>query len=86
MFYNFVKTIANNLGVGTSNKAFAKSQTNPVYSVYGPAYNVQGQLASTVGGAMMINKQIVIVGITGNGAMPNGSVNLTPLAEVENNG
>lgn len=83
MFYKFVKTIANNLGVGTSNKAFAKTQSDPVYSVYGPAYNVQKQLASTMGGAMLVNKQVVIVGITGNGAMPSGSPNLTPLAEVE---
>lgn len=84
MFYKFVKTIANNLGVGTSNKAFAKTQSDPVYSVYGPAYNVRGQLASTMGGAMLVNKQVVIVGINGNGAMPTGAVNLTPLAEVEN--
>lgn len=84
MFYNFVKTIANNLGVGTSNKGFAKSQSDPVYSIYGPAYNVQQQLASTVGGAMIVNKKVVIVGLTGNGAFSNNSANLTPLAEVDN--
>ncbi len=84
MFYKFVKTIANNLGVGVSNKAFAKTQSDPVYSIYNPAYNVRGQLASTVGGAMLVNQQVVIVGITGNGAMLSGAVNLTPLAEVNN--
>ena len=83
MFYKFVKTIANNLGVGTENLGYVKSQTDPIYSVYGPAYNVRRQLASTVGGAVILNKQMVIVGITGNGAMPNTSQNLTPLAEVE---
>lgn len=82
MFYKFVKTIANNLGVGTSNKGFAKSQSDPIYSVYGPAYNVQQQLASTVGGAVIINKKVVLVGLTGNGAMVSGSAILTPLAEV----
>lgn len=83
MIYKFLKTIANNLGVGTENLAYQKSQTDPIYSVYGPAYNVRSQLASTVGGAVMVNKQVVIVGITGNGAMPNYSGNLTPLGEVE---
>lgn len=82
MFYNFVKTIANNLGVGVSNKGFAKPQTDPIQSIYGPAYNVRGQLASTVGGAMLLNKKVVVVSITGNGAYGSGTYNLTPLAEV----
>lgn len=83
MFYNFVKTVVNRLGVGVGDQAYVRSTGEPINSIYNPAYNVRGQLASTVGGAMLINDQVVIVGITGNGSMINGSSGLMPLAEVE---
>lgn len=82
--YSFLKTIANNLGVGVSNKAFARPAPVAVDSIYGPAYNIQGQYMSTMGGAVMINQTVVLVPITGNGAGLSNSAQLIPLAQVEN--
>ena len=81
--YRFLETIANNLGVGVSNKGFARPRPVPVDSIYGPAYNVQGQLMSTMGGAVLVNQSVVIVPITGNGAGLSYSAQLMPLAETE---
>lgn len=82
-FYKFLNTISNNIGVGVSNKARKKTQSDPAYSVYNRAYNVKGQLASTMGGAMLVNQKVVIVGRFGNGAGYVEGMTLGPLAEVK---
>lgn len=79
--FDFIKTFAGRIGVGTSDMAFQRPRPVSIDSIYGPAYNVRGQIVTTAGGYMMVNKSVVPVSLTGNGAAIHGTPILSPLAE-----
>lgn len=80
-WFNFFRTPANR-GVGTGNLALERNQSNPVQSMYGPRYNVQGYLATTAqGGAMKYRQNVPVVPIEGNGSFIQGVMALQSLTK-----
>jgi hypothetical protein len=70
-----------NRGVGTSNLAYERNQTPPIYSLYGPRYNVQKTLAPTAGARMKLAQDVPIVSIEGNGSFMQGQMALQALVD-----
>lgn len=82
-FFAFTKR-TNNVGVGTSDLAFLRSQTLPVNSNYlGPQWNVKRQmLPCGAPGFMKYNQTVVPVGIRGAGLGIGGQYTMIPLVSM----
>lgn len=82
-FYSYVRNSLN-LGVGTRDLAFQRSQSIPIDTVYGPRYNVHRSMAPQAPGFVKLNQQVVPVSLLGyNGlAIPTQRV-LQQLVQME---
>lgn len=74
------------LGVGISNLSYQRSIPLVDATLYGPRYNVDGQLFSTRPGFIKLEQQYVDVGLLGNGAGFAGVLALQQLADFEKQG
>lgn len=71
-------------GIGVENMGFVKPQTDPIDSIYGPAYNVRGQLMSLKPGFLKIAHQFVPVDLRANGVYFSGDFALQALSDFNN--
>lgn len=78
-FYHLFQT-PENRGVGTGANAFARPQTVPIYSIYGPRYNVQRSFIATKPGTFKAAQYVPYVPLEGNGAYIQGQFALQALS------
>lgn len=72
-------------GVGTRNIAVGLT-AHPVYSMYGPRYNVQKNLSPTSRGYLYATQSAPIVSIEGNGSDIAGQYAMQSLSSAKVNG
>lgn len=84
-FWNFLFT-PDNRGVGTGNDAVVRNQTLPIYSQYGPRYNVQRSFIVTKPAEFKPDQLVPTVPLEGNGAYIQGQFALQALTQTKKQG
>lgn len=80
--YGYVRGF-NGMGIGAGDMAFLQPTTLPIDSIYGPRYNVRGDLDPQAPGFVKLAQQFVPVSLLANGVYFSGDFSLQALVEFE---
>jgi hypothetical protein len=83
MFYGYIPG-PNTLGIGVDNFALQLPYTNPMWSIYGPRYNVQRDLAPLTGGYQKLAQDLPNVDLRADGVYLSGQIALQALSDFNN--